>query len=55
MHDIKYISNGCRLEAPTVANGIEPTLVGSLPNKIPATKYLGHEDQFLGHEDQSVS
>jgi len=29
IHDIKYISDGSRLEALTVANGIEPTLVQS--------------------------
>jgi len=29
IHDIKYISDGSRLEAPTVAIGTEPTLVKS--------------------------
>jgi len=29
IHDIKYISDGSCLETPTVANGIEPTLVRS--------------------------
>jgi len=37
IHDIKYISDGNRLEAPTVANGIKPTLVKSSTHKIPAT------------------
>jgi len=29
MHDFKYISDGSRLEVPTVDNGIKPTLVQS--------------------------
>jgi len=37
IHDIKYILDGSRLEAPTVANGIEPTLVKSSTHKIPVT------------------
>jgi len=36
IHDVNYISDGSRLEAPTVANGIEPTLVRSSIYIIPA-------------------
>jgi len=37
IHDIEYISDGSRLEAPTVANGIEPTLFQSNTPYIPET------------------
>jgi len=46
IHDIKYISDGRRLEAPTIANEIEPTLL--LSHKILATicpSPRGVEDQ----------
>jgi len=33
IHDIKYISDGSRLEAPTAANGIELTVVQSSKDK----------------------
>jgi len=36
MHDIKYMSDGSRLEAPTVLNVIKPTLIQSSTRKIPA-------------------
>jgi len=37
MHDIEYVSDGRRLEAPTVAIGIELWLVQSSTLYIPAT------------------
>jgi len=35
IHDIKYISVGSRLEAPTIANGIKPTLADPVHNVYP--------------------
>jgi len=47
LHDIKYISNGSRSEAPTVANGIKPVHWSDQVHIInPRLHVLGHEDQI---------
>jgi len=43
IHGIKYISDGRRLEAPTVANGVERS--NQVHIKCPRLYVLGHEDQ----------
>jgi len=49
---MKYISDGSRLEAPTVLNRIESTLVQSSTQYIPAGPQL--YDLNVSHEDQSI-
>jgi len=49
MLDIKYISDGSPLEVPTVANGIELTVVYLCTNN-----YIAVAIYDLGHEDQSI-
>jgi len=51
IHDIKYISDGSRLEAPTVGNVTELTLVQSSTDKYPKQYDLGHEDLWTVSSD----
>jgi len=44
IQDIKYISDGSRLEVPTVASGIEPMLANQVHNIYPRLYDLGHKD-----------